>query len=211
MKLSRVILAALLACLLVRVGLADTIEVPGYPGVYISGVPTDEFVHFAAPESGGKQQMSNWCWAACIQMVLNYHGLYVTQQDIVARVYGDLVDRPAYPEQIMGALTGWAPDTRGRYSAIYADTNSVNASTVINDLHRKWPLIIGLGSPNPNEQGHAYVLTAVYYSYDGYGQPVPLRFVLRDPWPGRTSRVEMEAEEFGNRLQFAARVWVERL
>ncbi len=202
-----VVLALVLA--LLGVGAADTQEIQ--PGIFVSGVPTEEFVYFAAPDSGGRQRQSNWCWAACIQMVLNYHGLYITQDQIVSRVYGHLVDRPAVPAQIMSALSGWAPDVRGRYSAIYADSTNISEATVIDDLHRRWPLIVGLGSLHPNEQGHAFVLTGVIYQFDAYNQPVLLEVILRDPYPGNQSRVEMGAEEFFARLQFAARIYVERL
>ncbi len=205
----RRVLALLLLVLVSLPVLAETQEVQ--PGVFVSGVPTEQFVHFAAPDGGGRQQQSNWCWAACIQMVLNYHGLYVSKQDIVTRVYGQLVDRPAHPHQILQALSGWAPDMRGRYSAVHADAQNINEMTVIDDLHRRWPLIVGLRSLNPGEQGHAYVLTAVYYQMDEYGQPELLGFILRDPFPGRPSRVEMGADEFLARLSFAARIYVERM
>lgn len=189
---------------------ADTMPL-GDTGYFVAGVPSKEFVHFAAPEGAGKQRMQNWCWAACIQMVLNYHGLYVDQQDIVNRVFGATVDRPANGEQLLAALTGWAPDTRGRRSAIYADAYNLDPATVINDLDKKWPLIVGLEGARGVATGHAYVMTAAYFSRDQMGNPTIHRVVLRDPFPGYESRVEMDAAEFGQRLQFATRVYVERL
>ena len=144
-KLSSLVAKFALLFLLVftGAGAADTVPL-GDTGYFIAGIRTEEFVQFAAPESSGRQRMANWCWAACIQMVLNYHGLYVDQQDIVERVFGSAVDRPANGQQIMGALSGWAPDTRGRRSSIYADAYHLDAETVINDLDKKWPLIVGL-------------------------------------------------------------------
>ncbi len=189
---------------------ADTVPF-GSSGMFIAGVKSDEFSEFAAPESAGKQRMGNWCWAACIQMVLNYHGLYVDQQDIVSRVFGAGVDRPASGEQILAALTGWAPDSRGRRSAIYADNYNLDPATVINDLDRKWPLIIGLSGARGAATGHAYVLTAAYFSKGPNGVPIIHRVVLRDPYPGYPSRVELDAGEFGQRLEFATRVYVEHL
>jgi hypothetical protein len=204
--------SVLLALLVVCPGTtaADTLPL-GDTGYFVAGVKSDEFVHFAAPESAGKQRMENWCWAACIQMVLNYHGLYVDQQDIVTRIYGAAIDRPANGDQIMAALTGWAPDTRGRRSQIYADNYNLDAATIINDLDKKWPLIVGLRGARGAATGHAYVMTAAYFSKDQYGQPTIHRVVLRDPFPGYQSRVELDAQEFGQRLQFATRVYVERL
>lgn len=189
---------------------ADTVPL-GDTGYFVAGVPSQEFVHFAAPESSGRQRMENWCWAACIQMVLNYHGLYVDQQDIVSRVFGVSVDRPATGEQMMAALTGWAPDSRGRKSAIYADNYNLDPATIVNDLDKKWPLIVGLRGARGAATGHAYVMTAAYFTRDALGQPTIHRVVLRDPFPGYESRIELDAAEFGQRLQFATRVYVDRL
>lgn len=155
--------------------------------------------------------MQNWCWAACIQMVLNYHGLYVDQGQIVDRIFGVRVDRPATGEQILAALTGWAPDSRGRRSAIYANAQDLSPASVVDDLDKKWPLIVGLAGPRGAASGHAYVMTAAYFSRDQWGQPIIHRVVLRDPMPGFPSRIELDADEFGQRLQFATRVYVQRL
>ena len=108
--------SVLLALLVVCPGTAAADTLPlGDTGYFVAGVKSEEFVHFAAPESAGKQRMENWCWAACIQMVLNYHGLYVDQQDIVTRIYGAAIDRPANGESLtektiarVGGSTGWA-------------------------------------------------------------------------------------------------------
>ena len=83
---ARAILLSLLLLFVPTSAFADTMPV-GNTGYFVAGVPTEEFVHFAAPEGAGRQKMENWCWAACIQMVLNYHGLYVDQKDVVARVF----------------------------------------------------------------------------------------------------------------------------
>jgi hypothetical protein len=189
---------------------ADTVPV-GDTGYFVAGVPSEEFSHFAAPEGAGRQRMENWCWAACIQMVLNYHGLYVDQQDIVSRVFGGAVDRPANGDQIMTALQGWAPDSRGRKSEILADAYNLDPSTVINDLDQKWPLIVGLSGARGAATGHAYVMTAAYFSRGSNGAPIIHRVVLRDPFPGYPSRIEVDAGEFAQRLQFATRVYVRRL
>lgn len=178
---------------------------------FVVGVRSKDFVHFAAPEGRGRQQMENWCWAACIQMVLNFHGVYVKQEDVVKRVFGTTVDRPANGNEILAALSGWAPDYRERRSAIYADPIHVDARTVVTDLQRDWPLIVGLSNPAGQPGGHAYVLTGAYYYLDPYQNPVIYRVILRDPYPSQPSRVEMPMPAFLPRLKFATRVYVERL
>lgn len=180
------------------------------------GIPTREFEYMRATSiNQGSQIQSNWCWAACVQMVLNYHGLYVSQTNVVTRIYGSpYVNAPANEQQILGALSGWAPDARGRYSGINALGGYTNVQEIINGLSGKWPLIIGMTNPNTNI-GHAYVLTGIFYSnqYDYVGNVTgyyPVKVVLRDPWPGNISRQEFSWQEFQTRCFMAIKVWVTR-
>ena len=179
------------------------------PNYFVAGIPSAQFEYFSSPRQSGRQRQANWCWAATVQMVLNYHGLYVTQEQVVQRIYGALLDRPAQPAQIMQALSGWAPDARGRRSTIHASNYIFRGSEIVNDLGYGWPIIVGLRG---NPIGHAYVLTGVYYSVDWRtNEPIFDRVVLRDPWPGSPSRQEMSWYEFQSRLSFATRVRVGRL
>lgn len=175
---------------------------------FVAGVPSNEFEFFAAPQLQGRQRQKNWCWAATTQMVLNYHGLYVTQEQIVERIFGALIDAPGQPNQILEALSGWAPDVRGRFSEIFASPYIFQGSDIVNDLAYRWPLIVGLRQPS--QVGHAYVLTAVFYSVGRYDQPFFHKVVLRDPWPCNPSRVEISWLEFQSRFMFATRVYVNR-
>lgn len=180
------------------------------PNYFVAGVRSGEFDFFAAPLQEGRQRQQNWCWAATVQMVLNYHGLRVSQEAVVARIFGALVDRPGDPAQILEALSGWAPDVRGRFSQIYATPYVMRGSEIVQDLAHKWPLIVGLRQPNA-QIGHAYVLTAVFYSVGPGNEPVFDKVVLRDPWPTNESRIELGWNEFRARTQFMARVSVQRL
>jgi papain like cysteine protease AvrRpt2 len=171
---------------------------------YVAGIPSDEISSVAA-----KQECPNWCWAACIQMVLQYHGLYVDQKEVVQRVYGGLPCLTGNGQQIMQALTGWAPDVRGRYSKIYGQHGVWSSGDIVDQLSRRWPIIVGL--QNPGGGGHAWVLTAVYYSLDPMDNPVIDKVALRNPWPGSPSREEMSWTEFMNRNPEFFKVWVNRL
>jgi hypothetical protein len=179
------------------------------PNLFVAGVPSEQFEFFAAPAQAGRQRQSNWCWAASIQMLLNYHGLFVNQEQIVQRIYGAQVDFPADPPQILAALSGWAPDTRGRYSAIYASPYTFSGSQLVQDLAYRWPIIVGLR--NPGGGGHAVVLTAVYYSVDQWNNPLFQSVVIRDPWPTNPSKQQLSWFEFQQRVMFMAHVRVQRL
>jgi hypothetical protein len=177
------------------------------PGLYCAGIPSDEFVYKAAPESTGKQRMENWCWAACIQMILNFHGVKVTQEQIVTRMFGSTIDRPADASVILRALSGWAVTAKGKPVTISATQFVFNGSEIVSDLAYHQPLVVGLTTPNGI--GHACVLTAVSYNVNQYNnEPIFQGVVIRDPWPGRSSRNEMGWNEFRSRLMFIARVRV---
>lgn len=197
------------------------------PNSYIAGVPTDKFRYSAAPEVEGRQRQENWCWAACVQMVLNFHGLCVNQEQVVQRIYGQQVNRPATNAQILTALSGWAPDECGRPAAITASPYAWDEA-VIDDLAYDWPLIVGLD--NKDGSGHAYVLTAVQFHNDTYVQGYTRRFwlgrwysvpvyaqrpvfdyvYLRDPWPSNASKQTIAYSDFKSNLLFADRVRVMR-
>lgn len=178
--------------------------------LFVAGIQSGEFDFFASPNQRGRQRQANWCWAASIQMVLNYHGLFVSQEQVVQRIYGRQIDQPANSNQILNALTGWAPDNRGRGSTIHANPYTSSGSQIVQALGNKWPLIVGLKNPNGGV-GHAVVLTAVYYSVDRFNNLIFQRAVLRDPWPNSPSRQELSWNEFQSRVIFMTRVYVNRL
>lgn len=179
------------------------------PNYFGAGIPTYELEYTVAPRVNGRQRQSNWCWAACVQMVLNYHGLYVTQEQVVQRIYGNLIDRPAGEREIRQALSGWAPDVRGGVSYISCQSGLSSINEITQNLAYKWPLIVGLRNPRGGI-GHAYVLTGIYYSVDAYNNTIPDKVVLRDPWPQSQSRQEMSWREFSNRVMMVFKVWVRR-
>jgi len=177
-------------------------------GLFSAGVPSEDFEYYAAPAQAGRQRQSNWCWAASVQMVLNYHGLYVSQEDIVGRLFGALYDSPANLDRIMVALSGWAYDTRGKISTIHAQPYVMNNTVLINDLVNYWPLIIGF---NGFPIGHACVLTAIYYSMTPQQLPYIHKGVIRDPWPGNESRQEYNWDQMLKSMTFLIRVYINRL
>ncbi|HEY9285353.1 MAG TPA: papain-like cysteine protease family protein [Pyrinomonadaceae bacterium] len=176
------------------------------PGVWAAGIPSNEFEYFAAPQSVGRQRQQNWCWAACVQMVLNYRGVSVTQEQVVQRVFGGNIDAPGQPGQILGALTGWAFTFRGQRVMLTSSPFAFNGSEIVRDLAERWPIIVGVG--DGRSTGHAYVLTAVTYTVDRFNQPIFLTAILRDPWPGNQSRIEVPWEQFRRNWMFMARMRV---
>lgn len=117
------------------------------------------------------QEKENWCWAACIQMIMWYNGQYVSQSDIASRVFGNNFNRTASGNQIQSSFEGWRGYTVHSYQ-------SKNARYFIDEISSGHPLIIGIG-------GHAYLLTHIYYNKVLNGQLHPFKVILINPKSGK--------------------------
>ena len=177
------------------------------PNYYSAGLPSEKISQYA---SKGKQKHENWCWAACIQTVLNYHGLGVTQEQVVERSVGDLVDVPGGPHEMMRSLNGVIYSPENGYTRVSATYGSTSAREIRNYLAHDNPLIVGLSVPG-QRTGHAYVLSAIYYKLDNRGNVIPEKVVLRDPWPYGPSRQEISWKEFAYRVNSIYKVQVKEL
>lgn len=141
------------------------------------------------------QYKENWCWAACVQMVLDYYDLYVSQTTIVKRTYGNEYNITANKNDIVGAIDGWY--IRGHVvKAKYERYKS--AKTLIDAVSSGHPLIVGL---NENSSiGHAYVLTHIFFKNDYNGDMTPTRVVLLNPANSYDLEESLDWSEFYNRI-----------
>ena len=146
------------------------------------------------------QRMPEWCWAACIETVFAYYGHRVPQEQIVRETWGQIVNLPGQPEQIIRDLNRDWTDVNGETFSVSGDVFSANPITAAQDLSEDMPLIIGT-------MGHAMVLSSLTYLRNAYGQGEVKAAVVRDPWPGRGRRVLTPQEWYGT--QFLARIRVE--
>lgn len=157
---------------------AITVSLGG--NVYQSGIPTAKLQFSAAPDSWGRQRSDNWCWAADLQTILDYHGLSVMQEQVVQRAFGALVDQPLAPSQIAASVNGWTlPSASGPATVVAAEV-PFDVAAILKEMHAERPSIVGL--KNPGGGGHAYVLTSITYAANE-NVLVPLSVTLRDPWP----------------------------
>ena len=158
-------------------------------GLYWAAIETSYFKAYVA-----RQRSDNWCWAACTQMVLNYQGVSVSQEQIVERVFGSRVDRPGSAQNIVQGASGWHVD--GHTIGAKAD-NYFIPQKLIDDLVNKYPLVVGLSMPGQNV-GHAYVLTGLSFQKQG-NSIYPQSVILRDPWPDNQSRLVLSWSDFSRR------------
>ena len=154
--------------------------------------------HISAASVGG-QHNTQWCWAACIEMVFKYYGFHVPQEAIVQQTWGQIVNLPGQPNHILANLNRpWIDSNNNRFR-VTGDSYSANPITAAQDLANNMPLIIGT-------MGHAMVLTSLQYTRSRWGNGNVTAAIVRDPWPGRGRRV-LTAPEWYN-TSFLARIRV---
>jgi hypothetical protein len=146
------------------------------------------------------QHASEWCWAACIQAVFAYYGHSIDQEQIVEQAYGDVLNLPGTPQQILSALNRQWTDSDGREFVAQGNTLSTNAITAAQDLASNHPLIIGA-------LGHAMVLTSLTYFRNVSGQGNVILAEVRDPWPYNPRHRPLSPDEWYS-ISFAARIRV---
>ena len=148
------------------------------------------------------QQQTEWCWAACIEMVFAYYGHRVPQKRIVQETWGSAVNMPGQPIQILADLNRSWKDERGKSFTSRGDTFSANAANAVIDLRANRPLIIGA-------LGHATVLTALTSDINtATGAWQVVAATVRDPWPLNGGKRILSPQEWYN-INFAARISVE--
>src|SRR5260370_13490759 len=104
---------------------------PAPPSPTYIGIPTPVADFVAAAQA---QDM--WCWAACIQMILNFYGIPITQDEIVTRVYGYPINEPATDGVISASLNGWGINAQGRRFVVrsYVASGSPTAPVLTRDV-----------------------------------------------------------------------------
>lgn len=166
------------------------------------GIPKEKFDYVAA-----SQHEDNWCWAATIQMMLNYYGIPVTQEEIVKNTfgtnrYGELPDVPASHRIMTENLNTAAKDEQGKLKEIRAELHfgSPDPSYLIEQLALEHPVLISYETGESTE--HAVIITGVSYVETSHGPELD-KIIVRDPWPSEEKlsnlgRVEYDGLRFSN-------------
>lgn len=182
----------------------DPVSSLGQQPTYV-GISSNNFNYFAS-----SQRNSNWCWAASLQMIFNYYGVNITQEQIVARSYGidpygQLPNWVGSFQVITANLNNWSVDNNGRNYAVSATLHwgAPTPAILVQELTAQRPVLISYKS-GPNT-GHAVVITAVSYTPSANG-PIIQSIVVRDPWPSEQNintngRIEYPGQEIANLIQ----------
>jgi hypothetical protein len=156
-------------------------------------------------EAFDTQHLSQWCWAASIEMIFHFYGYQVSQPVIVRSTYGVVANIPAVTGlSISQNLNRNWRDQNGKQFQVQieglfdVDANIValDNSQIVDALANERPLLFG-------NKSHAMVLTAIDY--------VPPTNIVRagfaDPWPGKGLRglenpLEMVAMQLGGGMRY---------
>ncbi|MBV8630134.1 MAG: C39 family peptidase [Silvibacterium sp.] len=194
---------------LVMAATLATAAVPALAQQYV-GISTGQFNYFAAA-----QQQNEWCWAASVQMILNYYGIPASQQEIVTRTYGVPVDAPGSDAAISSALNGLGRTVGGQVHTIRSSSGPglPPPAVLIDELNQQHPILIAFMS-GPNS-GHAVVVTAASFVSTPMG-PQVVSLVVRDPWPtpytiATEGRVEIAGPSLAQFAQTVRGYWLVRV
>ncbi|MEL6741027.1 MAG: C39 family peptidase [Planctomycetota bacterium] len=154
------------------------------PALTATGIPASAF----APAFRGQRRMA-WCWAAAIEMILDFHGADVNQDAIVRQIYGtgwDGVppDQPGSLQQVAALLNQWGISNNGQRFAVRANGKwgAPTARELLTELAQGRPVML-LYKPNPQAQiGHYVVVTRAIIRQTRMG-PYVERLVIWDPMP----------------------------
>ncbi len=122
------------------------------------GIPSARFNFVAA-----SQLETEWCWAASVQMVLNWYGVPVQQTQVVKRIYGKTVDSAASEDEIAVALNGTAINRQGQKVYLHAKrkTGAPPTALLIREMSAEHPMLITVHSTK--SMLHAVVITSVEF------------------------------------------------
>lgn len=167
-------------------------------GIYVAAVN----VRFESCHA--QQQNENWCWAACVEMVLKYQNVNISQKEIVERAFGADGNVTANGADIVRAASGWY------YNGTYINAKQEylkSVTSMIDDLAYHYPIIIGLKDGYQGDIGHAYVLTHIYYRIDVSGNVSPFKVVLIDPWITGDQEKVIDWNDFYKRITTIVHVY----
>jgi hypothetical protein len=181
---------------------------PVFSGQQIIALDTGLLENKANPSVQGRQRENMWCWAACTQMALNFHGFRILQEEIVIKAFGMLVNRPGNLALVKKALAGWIvrSPVDGLNYVSRAEHVRIDFLEMKNYLEVfQKPMIYAINGVGAHGTtvGHAVIVTGVTFDINpSDGWIIPKTVIIRDPWPESPSRQEISWEEFQKRAEY---------
>lgn len=160
------------------------------------------------------QRRSQWCWAACIEMVLKNFGLNVKQEDFVEKIYGldcttnQLPNRSAQsPNDVTRNLNGKFITKNSKTYHIQSHTTkgALDTNSLIKNLKKEHPIIMFFLTPQGGR--HVAIITGIDIIDQPCGNKVLRNIHYRDPFPLPSGDINgksvMSAKEFQKHTHFS--------
>lgn len=167
--------------------------------------------HFAHQRSG------MWCWAACLEMIFEMHGVGVSQEMVVDRHFGSPPgglppNKPGGFDQMHATLNHFGIDYNGRHYQVISALHpgAPSPETIARELESHRPILLSYRSrPTMN---HAVLLTGAEVVDEG-GLRLIRSLIVRDPWPKRENIERRGRIEHGARDLVSKTVahWIVRI
>lgn len=130
------------------------------------------------------QEMTKWCWAACIKMTANYEGYSKTQNQIVTYIHGSASNTTGSMSDVCDALQWISPSTFSN-AGYYNVRSDRYQSHILNQIDNDKPVHVAC-LPSSGV-GHSYLIKGYKSSGDS--------LILVDPWSGQ-SEIEVSKNNF---------------
>jgi hypothetical protein len=138
--------------------------------------------------SAAMQNNSQWCWAACIQILFKYYRMEVSQEEIVNRTMGktdaDLLPNiPGNIKNITENLNNWSFDKSGYLFRVQALSyiGAPKPSFLIKELSTKHPIMIGYKTKKNSD--HAVIIISAKCKKELFSNNIE-SIMIYDPYPG---------------------------
>lgn len=141
-----------------------------------------------------------WDWAACLEMSLNYQGLFVTQDQVMSLVNGPIDAPIGTPQDLIVSANKTVPhDWSAKDAKVFTAMATIDPDVIFDEMKAGRPIIVG--TRRQGEEGHAYVLIAMTYTInkdaDGNQTGItPQTVILRDPWPTALANLTVNWQDF---------------
>jgi len=153
--------------------------------------------HFAG------QKEADWCWAACIQMILSRERIEVTQKEIVDAHGATLEKKLDGSEGDAATIAGICNALQAHYADLPEKRRIITFPFVrtmheaVEDIHFGHPMIALL--LEEGNMGHAYVLTGLDVSFTSQGFLDRLRYPERKPLTPPKEAAEQKKVSFSTK------------
>lgn len=120
------------------------------------------------PYGRGKQRNTHWCWAACLQMTLNFYGINETQESIVEKAYGAVENLSGSQSTMDESLAKIRLISPNKTVMSYQTQDvALTSEAIIATIRSGKPLVLALQESPTQSIGHAYLVVGVIMNESG--------------------------------------------